>query len=193
MRIGAAQLGMAGLGAVHLAGLAALGITDTDVLQPGQVITFTVHGGFPCSGIWEADIRDTLNNWAGEMMQINSVTTSALGEVPSVVDVNVNVTAKKAVTAGSLRGQIVAALAALSATKFYTTCVGGVSLANNVINAAPGGTNAPNTCPTGYTFNAQGQCIPPDSGLGGIPWSTIAVAGGLGVAGLVVLLLVLKR
>ena len=193
MRIGVAQLGNVGLAAVHLAGLQALGITDTDVLQPGQVITFTVHGGFPCSGIWEADVRDTLNNWAGEMMQINSVTTSALGNVPSVVDVNINATVKKAVTAGSLRGQIVASLAALSSTKFYTTCVGGVSLASNVINVAAGGTNSANTCPTGYVFNAQGQCVPPDNGLGGFSWSTIAIAGGLGLAGVIVLVMVLKR
>lgn len=190
MRIAAAQMGIAGIGAMNLSGLAALGITDTDVLDAGTVITFTVHGTFPCSGIWENDIRDTLNNWVGQMMQVNSVTTTAEGYVPSVVDVDVNATVKKAVSAGSLRGQIIAALAALSNTKFYTTCIGGVSLVGNVINAAPGGTNAPNTCPQGTKGDATGKCVPIDSG---IPWTTIAIAAGAGLAGLIVLMVVIKR
>jgi hypothetical protein len=188
MRVAAAQLGYAGLGAMHLAGFG-LGVTDTDVLKAGTVITFGVHGT-PCSGIYEQDIKNDLNNWAGSMMQINSVTTTAEGYVPLVVDVIVNATVKNDITAGSLRGQIIAALAALSNSSFWSTCAGGVSLKDGTLSVASGGTSNAATCPAGTQANAQGVCVPPDTG---IDFTKIALYAGLGLAGLVIVLLVVKK
>lgn len=210
MRVAAAQLGYAGMGAMVLSAprglsLSGLGYADTDTLPAGTVITFGVHGT-PCSGIYEKDITDDLNNWAGSMIQINSVSTTAEGFIPMVVDVIVNATVKQAVTAGILRGQIIAALAALSNSSFWSTCAGGVSLKDGSMSAAlapaSGGTANTSTCPQGTVANAQGICLcsngqPPNAQgvcpTSSIPWTTIAIAAGAGLVGLIVLMVVIKR
>lgn len=180
MRIAAAQMGVAGLGALHLGGL---GYSDTDVLKAGTVVTFGVHSN-TCGITFNAaqDVTDDLNNWAGQMMQINSVTNTWEGEVPGIVDLTVNATVKQDILGGTLRGQIVAALAAIS------TCT--LTLTNNTLTAAGGGTSSANTCPAGSTANAQGVCIQNTSAL---PWTTIAIAGALGLIGLVVVLSLVGR
>ena len=99
--------------------------------------------------------------------------------------------------AGSLTIYTYGFFAALAA---MTGCT--LSLLNNTLSAAAGGTaNAP-TCPSGTTANAQGVCLcpngqPPNS-LGvcptsAIPWNTIAIAAGAGLLGLIVLMVVIKR
>lgn len=195
MRIHAAQLGHVGMGACFLSGMRGLGYSDTDTLPAGTVITFGVHSD-TCGLTFNAaaDITAGLNNWTSQMMQINSVTNTWEGEIPGIVDVTVNATVTNSILGGQLRGQIVAALAAM------TGCT--LSLLNNTLSAAAGGTaNAP-TCPSGTTANAQGVCLcpngqPPNS-LGvcptsAIPWNTIAIAAGAGLLGLIVLMVVIKR
>ncbi|MBF6570558.1 MAG: hypothetical protein IVW54_16950 [Candidatus Binataceae bacterium] len=88
---------------------------------------------------------------------------------------------KQDILAGQLRGQIIAALAAI------TSCT--LSLTNNVLNAAPGSSSSAPTCPSGTTANAQGVCVANT----GIDFTKIALYGGLGVAGLIIVLLVVKR
>lgn len=195
MRIAAPQLGVAGLGALRLSGMGALGYSDTDVLKAGTVITFGVHSA-TCGITFNAaqDITDDLNNWAGQMMQINSVTNTWEGAIPGIVDVTVNATVKQDVLGGVLRGQIVAALAAI------TSCT--LSLTNNTLNVAAGSTSNAPTCPSGTTANAQGICLcsngqPPNAQgvcpTSSIPWTTIAIAAGAGLAGLILLMVVIKR
>lgn len=154
--------------------LGGLGISDTDALQPGTIISFNITGT-PCSGIYEQDIRNGLNNWAGAMMNIVSVTTNASGYIPLHVNVTVTATVTNTIPAGELRGQIIAALDALSQSYFASTCAGGVSLTDNVLNVAPGstGTGAP----------------PPTLD---IPWSTAAVVVA-GVVGLLVVTSMFRR
>lgn len=195
MRLHAAQLGYAGMGALRLSGIRGLGYADTDTLPAGTVITFGVHSD-TCGITFNAaqDITAGLNNWTSQMMQINSVTNTLEGEIPGIVDVTVNATVTQSILGGQLRGQIVAALAAM------TGCT--LSLLNNTLSAASGGTaNAP-TCPTGTTANAQGVCLcssgqPPNSvgvcPTSTIPWTTIAIAAGAGLAGLIILMVVIKR
>ena len=97
----------------NLGVLGALGFSDTDVLAPGTVISFDITGT-PCSGIYEQDIRNGLNNWTGQMMNIVSVTTNASGYIPLHVNVTVTATVTNSIPAGELRGQIISALDALS-------------------------------------------------------------------------------
>jgi hypothetical protein len=162
---------------MRISNLGGLGISDTDVLQPGTVISFDITGT-PCSGIYEQDIRNGLNNWTGQMMNIVSVTTNASGYIPLHVNVTVTATVTNAVPAGDLRGQIISALDALSQSYFASTCVGGVSLADNVLNVAPGstGTGAPPAPPSPLN----------------IPWSTAAVVVA-GVVGLLVVTNMFRR
>lgn len=196
MRIAAPHLGMAGLGAMRLSGMRGLGYSDTDTLKAGTVITFGVHSA-TCGLTFGAaqDITDDLNNWAGQMMQINSVTNTWEGEIPGIVDVTINATVKQDVLGGTLRGQIVAALAAI------TSCT--LALTNNTLNVAAGSTSSAPTCPAGTTANAQGICLcssgqPPNSlgvcpSTSTVPWTTIAIAAGAGLVGLIVLMVVIKR
>lgn len=165
---------IAGLGLGLLGGL---GISDTDVLAPGTVVSFTISGA-PCSGIYEQDIRNGLNNWTGQMMNIVSVTTNASGYIPMNVNVTVTATIINTVPAGDLRGQIISALNALSQSYFASTCVGGVSLADNVLNVAPGSTSSGNP--------------PAPPSLLNLPWSTTAVVVA-GVVGLVVISSMFRR
>lgn len=145
-----------------------LGIADTDVLQPGTIVSFTITGT-PCSGIYEQDIRNGLNNWTGQMMSIVAVTTNPSGYIPLHVSVTVTASIINALPAGDLRGQIIAALDALSQSYFNSTCAGGVSLADNVLNVAPGSTS------TGAP--------PAPSSPFDISWSTttVVVAGVIGL------------
>ena len=151
-------------------GIGGLGMSDTDILQPGTVISFTITGT-PCSGIYEQDIRNGLNNWTGGMMNIISVSTNPSGYIPLHVNVTVTASVTNALPAGDLRGQIISALDALSKSYFASTCVGGVSLADNVLNVASGSTSP--------------GAPPAASSLLDIPWSTTAVVVA-GVVGLVV-------
>jgi hypothetical protein len=194
MRVAAQSLGHVGFGALRLSGIRGLGYSDTDTLPAGTVITFGVHSD-TCGLTFDAaaDITAGLNNWTSQMMQINSVTNTLEGEIPGIVDVTVNATVTNAILGGTLRGQIVAALAAM------TGCT--LSLLNNTLNAASGGTAAANTCPPGTTANAQGVClcsngqVPNSLGVctSTIPWTTIAIAAGAGLVGLIVLMVVIRR
>lgn len=118
---------------MRIHGLGGLGITDTDTLNPGTIITFTVHSAM-CTGVSNQDVATALNNWLSQMMSIVSVANTWEGVLPTVLDKEVTATITNAVTAGDLRGQIMAALAA------DTQC-NGLVLVNNVINIASGGTN----------------------------------------------------
>lgn len=152
--------------------LGSLGVSDTDILNPGTVVTFQVHGS-SCSGVYEQDIRDGLNNWMSQMVNISSISTNVEGYVPTVVDVTVTAVVTNPIPAGELRGQIIAALAALSQGVSSLNC-GGVQLKNNAMDIAPGGT---------------GTAAPPSSGgspfdLFGLSPITLALVGA--VIGLVV-------
>ncbi len=145
---------------MHLTGIGfgGLGMSDTDVLQPGQIVTFTVHGtlcAFP-GGPGPDDVSTTLNNWAGAMMTLNSVQSSVEGMVPGILDVNVNATVKQQMPAGDLRGQIIAALSAMNDN---VSCHN-VSLKDNVLNAAPGGTQTPTPHPTDTSSIPWGIVLP---------------------------------
>ena len=112
-------------------------MSDTDVLAPGTIVSFTVHGS-PCGQIYEQDIRNGLNNWTSQMMSIVSLTTTPEGYVPTIVNVNVTATVINAIPAGDLRGQIMAALNAMSNVG-VTPCT--LGLQDNVLNYAAGGTD----------------------------------------------------
>ena len=152
-------------------GLHGLGYSDTDILPAGTMITFGVHSD-TCGVTFNAaqDITDDLNNWTSQMMQINSVTNTWEGAIPGIVDVTVNATVKQSILGGTLRGQIVAALAAVSACS--------LSLLNNTLNVAPGSTST-------------GTPPPPTSPFA-IPWSTTAVVVA-GVVGLLVVTSMFRR
>jgi hypothetical protein len=147
---------------MRLHGLGNLGMSDTDVLQPGTVISFNVTGD--CTGVYESDIQNTLNNWAGQMMTVNSVTTNLTGYIPTNINVSVIATVINALPAGDLRGQIISALDALNNT--MPLCPG-VMLQGGVINLASGSTSAALTNPS-------------TSNLFGLSTTTLLLAGVVG-------------
>lgn len=152
---------------MRLAGLGA--VSDATVLEAGTNLTFTVSASSLCSGVDEQDVRDTLNNWAAQMMRVNSVSGKFANWVPFYGnDFDVSATVLKAIPAGNLRSQISQSLAALA-----HECPGSISVKNEVISVASGGTHDPGDTPASE---------------GGIPWSTTAVV--LGVAGLAALAIV---
>lgn len=155
---------------MRLAGLGA--VNDATVLEPGVQVSFSVEASPACQGVTAQDVRDTLNNWNSQMLQLNRVESRAGNWMPFYTNFfDVQASVRKQIAAGLLRAQIIASLDAM------TGCpTGGVSLSSNALNVTGvGGTHDPGE-------------IPVPNSQGGIPWSTTAVV--LGVAGLAALAIV---
>lgn len=156
---------------MRLAGLGS--VSDTTILQAGSNLQFTVAASSACSGVDAQDVRDTLNNWAGQMIRVNSVEGKFANWIPFYGnEFDVSVTSLGSHTAGSIRSQIRSALNALA-----QSCAGSVMLKGETISMAPGGTHDPG-CQQGYVFR-NNACVPQNSGM---PWSTTLMI--LGLAGL---------
>lgn len=162
---------------MKLTGLGLGVVSDETILNSGATVSFTViekdTGQLGCSGIFEEDIVDGLNNWASEMMTITGVETMASGYIPTNVRVEVTAVVVKPVAAGVLRGQITRALAAMGGPAL---CPLGLVIENGVMNVTGGG---------GGTGGTQGPPAPkptPD-----LDWSTtVAVVAVAAVVGLVI-------